>query len=294
MTTHILANDAVSAIISEHGAELKSLRHVPSGEEYIWQGDAAIWKDSAPILFPVVGRLKGGAYSHQNKSYQLPIHGFASTALFSVLNKDDTSLTLLLKSNDDTLRCFPFSFELLVTFSLQQASLAVDYQIRNIGKEQLFFTIGSHPGFSLPVNDGPVGDFFIEFEQPEILELFQLEGDLLSVDAKPYLNNERIIALSESLFDRDALIFKNVQSRKISLCHSQLGKRLTLHMGAAPHLGIWAKPAAPYVCLEPWHGHDDSIESAVELSEKAGILSLDPDTEFNTGYVVEIFTPYDE
>ena len=289
MTIQRLLNDTLSATISDRGAELKSLQHNASGEEYIWQGNAAIWKDSAPILFPVVGRLKGGAYSYQGKNYQLPIHGFASTALFSVVKKDDSSLTLLLKSNDATLQCFPFDFELLVTFRLQEASLAVDYCVRNTGKQAMFFTIGSHPGFSLPVKDGPVSDFFIEFEQPETLGLFQLDGDLLSVDAKPYLNNDAIIPLCENLFDHDALIFKNVKSRKVSLHHSQLGKRLTLHTGTAPHLGIWAKPAAPYVCLEPWHGHDDCIESATELSKKTGMLKLAPGAEFNTGYEIEIF-----
>lgn len=282
---HTITHKNYSATISSLGAELKSLKDTKSEQEYIWQGDANNWQGSAPILFPIVGRLKNGTYQFNNKTYQLNKHGFARTSTFAVEQTQDNAVTFTLTANAETKESYPFDFVFVVTFTLGDLGLSVRYQVHNNNKEAMVFTLGSHPALSLPLTDCKLDDYFIEFSQNETLDCYFLDNDLLTEQPiKHYLDNQNIIPIHQNLFDNDALIFKNIQSNKVYLKNKKTGLRLTMDTGNAPHFGLWAKPNAPFVCFEPWYSFDDTAQATRDFTSKPGMISLKENATFETGY----------
>jgi galactose mutarotase-like enzyme len=282
-----IRNQNYSATISALGAELKSLKDPRSGEEFIWQGDPGIWKGSAPVLFPIVGRLKDGMYVLDGVEYNMPKHGLARSRKFTLWRDGENEKCFVLRSDTDTKQHYPFDFEFFVTFGLESSTLSVSYTVRNTGAGNMYFTLGSHPAFSLPLERAALEDYTIEFGKNETLDRYFLDNGLLCTSPQPrYLDNERSIRITQDLFNNDALIFKDIVSRKIDLAHKQDGIRITLDTGGAPHLGIWAKPGAPFVCIEPWFGHDDPVDATFEFSRKNGIMTLSGGSEFRAGYQI--------
>ncbi len=285
MMLHTIRNECCSATISTLGAELKSLNDTQSGEEFIWQGDPGVWQGSAPVLFPVVGRLNNGGYTLGSREYKMPKHGLARTREFAVHREGGDEICFVLQSDAETKQFYPFDFNLFVAFELKNSVLSVSYIVRNTGDGLMYFTLGSHPAFSLPLGNERLEEYSIEFEKKETLDRYFLEDGLLCVSPQPrYLDNEGIIPITQDLFKNDALIFKNIRSHKIDLVHKRDGVRITVDTGGAPHLGIWAKPGAPFVCIEPWFGHDDPADSPSDLTQKSGIITLDVGSEYRAGY----------
>ncbi len=287
-TLHTLSSHGYQAVISSLGAELKSFGK-EGGENLIWSGDPASWKGTAPVLFPIVGRLKKGQYQYNENTYQLDKHGFARTSLFELNLDSDTHKSFVLASSADTLKHYPFHFEFEVFFSIDEGILTICYEVRNVDDETLWFTLGSHPAFSLPLTETKLEDYYLQFEKNEQLDCYFLENDLLCTSPiTAFLNNTDRLDISAELFKNDALIFKNIQSRSVAICHKHTGKRLTLHYDNAPHLGLWAKAGAPFICLEPWFSYDDSADVDGHLINKAGILSLAANEAFKTGYQITL------
>jgi galactose mutarotase-like enzyme len=289
LSYHTISNEVISVVISSLGAEIKSLKDIQTNDEYMWQGDPAIWKGSAPILFPIVGRLKNEQYHYQNQTYSLSKHGFARTSNFTLVKNQIPEKSFLLSSSAETALCYPFQFEFEVGFKLENRSLQVSYSVRNTGDATMLFTLGSHPAFALPTHNGALAGYFIDFECEETLDCYYLQNNLLCEQAIPlYLNQQRQIEITQQLFEQDALIFKNIKSRKISLNHKKTGRRLSIDMQQAPHFALWSKPNAAFICLEPWFSYDDSSSSNGELLNKAGMISLDSNKTFVTGYNIQI------
>lgn len=288
MAVYTLSNNLLTCQINERGAELNSLVSTTHHQEYIWQADPAIWAGSAPILFPVVGRLNGGEYRYQGKDYAIPIHGFAREQCFNLHRKTATSLTLRLQDNSKTWQFYPFKFQLDVTFSLMQNRLLVLYQVKNTGQTNLYFTLGSHPAFSLPsaaFNDEKCSLLFSEKEN-SFCHL--IKGNLLSKQLYPVAFNGRKLILDANIFDHDALIFRNINSSQVTLLVDEQ-PRLSLDIGANKHLGLWAKPNAPYVCIEPWLATDEHQDSPKALEEKPDYCCLAAEEVFSNDYQITIY-----
>ncbi|MYN06740.1 aldose 1-epimerase family protein [Pseudoduganella aquatica] len=280
-----LANGLLHCVVALRGAELRSLADA-GGEEYLWQRDPAVWEDSAPILFPVVGRLKDGGYRHAGKRYELPIHGFARHCRFAVRETQADSVLLELQSTPATLACYPFAFTLTVRFTLEKNCLRVVYNVHNTGAENMYFSLGSHPGFRLP-QDGGASWRLLFSESPQ--QVRQLDGPLLGAASRPYsLGPGNSLPLSPGLFDDDALIFTQMHARHVALARADGATRLVLDTGGAPDLGIWSRPGASYICIEPWHGYDDSAAVSGELRDKPGIVELAAGATFSTHYAITV------
>ena len=282
-----LRNESFSAEILERGAELTSL--ATASHQYVWQGDPAWWSGHAPILFPIVGTLKDGSYTHDGKRYALPGHGFARLSDFTVAHREDHSADLRLVSSATTRESYPFDFALTVSFKLKSDGLAVTYKVENTGTGRMLFSIGSHPGFAVPFAGGTVDDYYVQFNAPEKDERFFINpnGGLIdpSRTEKAFGPGNRI-RLSRSIFDRGALVFKHPRSTSFSLRNDLNTHSITVLTEGAPYLGLWAAAGAPYVCIEPWHGVNDGTNATGVLSEKEGILALAPGKAFETGYRV--------
>jgi galactose mutarotase-like enzyme len=285
----ILRSGPFAAKVREKGAELSSLADLSTGREYIWNGDPAWWTGSAPVLFPIVGALRGGSYTFEGKSYSLPNHGFARGSEFTIVEERESSVQLQLASSPKTLEVYPFDFTLRVGFTLQPDGLSVSYLVTNTGARRMYFSIGSHPAFVVPFAGGSLENYYVLFDEEESAERWFIRDNLIVADTtERAFTTRRTIDLSRTLFDRGALVLKHPLSRVFSLRTSFGPQAVTVSTEGAPFLGIWSKPGAAFVCIEPWHGISDSTKATGVLQEKEGILFLDPLGTFSTGYRVTI------
>ncbi|MGI6248632.1 MAG: aldose 1-epimerase family protein [Acutalibacteraceae bacterium] len=281
-----LENGYTRVEIKELGAELCSFYSKTSGFEYLWQGDPMVWSGQSPLLFPIVGGLLNGKYHYKGKDYQLAKHGFARNSLFKCERKTDDSAIFLLESNESTMDVYPFSFALSVEFKLSKNQIRVKHRVKNKSGEQMYFSIGAHPGFNCEIGD------YLEFEKNETLFTERIDKNAVIIDTKfPLLNDERILKITENLFDNDALILSGFKSKQVTLKSPGHSRELRFHFGDAPFLGIWAKPGASYVCIEPWYGINDDYSLSGDLVKKRGIQTLNPEDEFAFEWSAQIFEP---
>lgn len=284
-----ISNDSFKAVINPVGAELSSLIETATNIEYIWRGDPNWWNGSAPILFPIIGGLKDGYFIFSGKEYSLPNHGLARRKNFSLKRNTPDSATFLLKSDDSTKQQFPFDFNLAVHFKLEINGIAVQYDVLNTGKKELYFSIGSHPAFNLPFAGGYLENYYIHFGEEENMERYFFNNGLFVNKTAPVFNNCRQIYLTRSLFDDGVIILKNPKSNDFFIKNSINSKTIHLSTEPVPYLGLWSKPGgAPFVCLEPWYGLPDLENSDHDFTRKKGIRILQPDDLFSTTYRIEI------
>jgi galactose mutarotase-like enzyme len=287
MNSTILSNDNLSVTIKHLGAEITNIQ-TNDGLELIWQAHPKIWARHAPILFPIVGKLKNDQYKCNGKIYQMTQHGFARDLSFIQTASNHNSVTFQLVENSQTLAIFPFHFLLEINYILIGYKLTINYTVKNTGQTILPFSIGAHPGFSCPHRaDENYDDYYLEFEQEEELIHHKLTQGLRSGDTGQPLKS-KYIHLSTSLFDEDALIFNTLKSKYIQLKNRQGNFTLEVGIEGWPWLGIWSKPNAPFVCIEPWHGITDIANTSGEFNDKEGLLFLKPDEEFKCEYYIEL------
>ncbi|MBA0883052.1 aldose 1-epimerase family protein [Flavobacterium undicola] len=282
MTTTI-SNAYITAKINPKGAELFSLKSNNSDQEYIWEGNPAFWGKHSPILFPIVGTLKKNTYKVNNSEYQLSRHGFARDMTFELIDKKEDSATFSIQSSAETLKVYPFEFELQIHYSLEDKKLNIAYKVINKNQSKLPFSIGAHPAFAL---DGSFEDYQLEFEKEEALVYNLLENDLISNKTQILETKDNLVKLNYKLFENDALIFKNLQSRSLTILKKQ-NPFLKVDFQGFPHLGIWTKKDAPFICIEPWYGYSDTDESTGNIFEKEGIQIIEANEVFNSKFTIE-------
>lgn len=282
MTTTI-SNSNLSAQINHFGAELFSLKN-NEDKEYIWEGNPAFWGKHSPLLFPIVGTLKNNSYSYNGKTYHLPRHGFARDMEFELVEKSENRATFSLTSSEESRKVYPFDFELQICYSLQEKKLNIGYTIINKNDATMPFSIGAHPAFALPKI---FQDYSLAFEYPEVLTSYQLENDLLSDTAKMIVMIDNEVPLTYSLFEKDALIFKKLESKSITILDNK-NPLLRVEFDDFQNLGIWTKTNAPFLCIEPWLGYSDTVDSTGNIIEKEGIQLLKAKQSLECNFNIEI------
>lgn len=283
MTTTI-ANSNLTAQINHSGAELFSLKN-NKNKEFIWDGNPIFWGKHSPILFPIVGTLKNNSYRYNNIEYHLSRHGFARDMEFELIDKKENSATFSIQSSKETLKVYPFEFELQIIYTLDKNSLSIQYKVINNSKSQMPFSIGAHPAFALP---GNFENYSIEFELDESLEYYLLENDLISKKTKNIAIQNKQVPLSYPLFENDALIFKSLKSNSLTILENS-NPILRVNFKDFPNLGIWTKKDAPFLCVEPWFGYSDTEENSGNLFEKEGIQILNSGESFKAKFNIETF-----
>ncbi len=275
-----IENEFLICEVDDMGAQLHSLVLKENGKEYIWQGNPDIWYGQAPVLFPVIGQLIDDKFRYNGKEYTMPKHGLARKLLFNVKECEDAKAVFSLESDENTLKSYPFEFELLVTFELKEKSLVNTMTVVNKTKGDMYFSIGAHPGFNCNIGD------IIEFEMPETLETERIDSDNLLIPEKfPVIENSKEIVITEDVFKKDALILSGIKSQKLTIKGEN---ELEFTFGDCPVLGIWAKPGAPYVCLEPWYGINDDRDVKDDISKKREIRHLAEGGAFEFSWIAEI------
>ncbi|WP_343588891.1 aldose 1-epimerase family protein [Flavobacterium sp.] len=282
MTTTI-SNSILKASINHAGAELFSLKDKQSNE-YIWEGNPDFWGKHSPVLFPIVGTLKNNTYKINGKEYHLPRHGFARDMEFSLIEKTENKAIFSLKSSEETLEKYPFEFELQLIYTLKESALELEYKVINYGKEKMPFSIGAHPAIALPNN---FEDYAFQFEKEENLKYYLLENDLISSKTKVLETKNNLVALNYELFKNDALIFKTLESKSLTIFNNSKAY-IKVDYKDFPSLGIWTKENAPFICIEPWLGYSDTEENTGDLYKKEGILTLDTNKDFSAKFSITI------
>lgn len=277
-----LKNEKLTVRINPMGAELSSIQN-KAGREYVWQGDPSVWSGRSPILFPIAGRLKGDSYTYGGKTYSLPKHGFARRNQFSVVSAEADRAVFALTESEKTLAVYPFPFRLTAEYALSRNTLTVTNTIRNSGTETMYFSFGAHPAFNIKVGDSVV------FAENETFETGLFDAYGLLVGTKTIAENTDRLVIDAHIFDDDAIFFENMKSKSAKIVSAEGEEILQMTYGKVPYLGLWAKPNAPYVCIEPWYGICDTYDVTGKIEEKPHIIALAPEKDFIFTYTIDIF-----
>lgn len=273
---YILKNDQITVTLSSFGAQITSVK-CAGGCEYIWYGDEKYWTGQAPVLFPICGRFYGAKYTCKGKEYSMGTHGFARHSEFEVAHADEKSVTFVLTQNEQTLSQYPFDFEFAVTYTLDGAKIECAHVIKNTGKEILPATVGAHPGFNVPLDNGSFEDWYLEFGEECSPDLLIFSDTCFNTGLKRalYIEDSKKIALKHSLFNIDAIFMSNM-AKSVTLKSDRSDRFVRLDYADMQYLGIWHKPQsdAPYVCIEPWCGLPSFDGKTEAIEEKNDMFRI--------------------
>lgn len=288
---NVLENDVLKIEVNSLGAELSSIKNKKDGLEYLWQGDPSVWGRKSPILFPIVGKLKDNEYYIENEKYELGQHGFARDMEFQVEQKNKEMLEYKLKYNEESLKKYPYKFLLTITYELKGNSLNIGYEVKNLDSTDVYFSIGAHPGFNIPImEEERLEDYYLEFDKLETVNKYELNTEnSVSLESIPFLENEKVIPMTKDIFNKGAIILLDVESNSLSLKSKKSSREVRVEYAGFPYLGIWGQPDnSPFVCIEPWYGVADFEDTDKQYKTKRGIQKLEVSEEFKANYYVTI------
>ncbi|MDX5421622.1 MAG: aldose 1-epimerase family protein [Hymenobacteraceae bacterium] len=289
---HHIENEHYRVSIESKGAELQHFVRLEENLELIWKADPAVWASHAPNLFPVVGELPEQQYTYDGETYHLQRHGFARRKEFRLVEEKKDKLVFELKHDEETLKQYPFKFRLLVAYKLEFNRLSVTYLVRNEDEKSMWFSVGGHPGFNIPLYpEEQYTDYYLEFEEEETLRRYLLnDKGLLTGETETVMEQGKVLPLSHRYFEKDAIVLKELKSHRVTLASKANPRRIQLSFEGFPYLGIWAKPGpSPYVCIEPWCGIASSASDSGKLEEKEGINELGPKHAFERTFTITVF-----
>ena len=294
MSAYTIENEKLSVTIDAHGAELSSIYDKENDRELIWQADPAFWNRHAPVLFPNVGKYYGGHFTYNGTDYPMGQHGFARDTEFEQAASGENFVTYRLCADEESKKVYPFDFVLEVTHRLNGNRLTVEWNVKNTDNKEMYFTIGGHPAFNVNVlPDTDFEDYSLVFKEgTEKLSYVLLDAESgTAIGDKVYeleLTDSKY-ALKKDMFDKDALVFDGGQIEWAALALPDGKPYIALESKGFPNFGIWSKPGAPYVCLEPWCGRCDNKGFEGEISEKPGIIALKAGETFKKSYDIIVY-----
>ncbi|SDS40884.1 Galactose mutarotase [Gillisia sp. Hel1_33_143] len=286
-----LENKKLSLKVKPTGAELCSIINKENGLEHIWQGDPTIWKGHAPVLFPIVGNLKDDEFIFEGNAYSMPRHGiFRHSNAIELIEQTTDRLTFSFKYSEETLKQYPFKFEFQLSYILTENTVEVKHEVINLDSKPIYFSVGAHPAFNLPLFEGEeYQDYYLEFDKKLDLKTYLLSPEgLVSEETEEIISDSETIQLHKDLFLKDALIFKDISSKNVVLMSKKHGPVLEVNYPDFKNLGLWSKPGADYVCIEPWLGIADGVNTKKDLKTKEDINKLMPSETFNASYSIAI------
>lgn len=263
------------------GAQICSFQKTNEPLEYMWQGDPAYWAGKNPILFPIVGNTFTKDYQLNGQTYAMNNHGLVRSMEFLVKSHSDNEIIFVAHSNEDTLKRYPFNWELEVVYHLSNMKLNIDYVVTNLSDTVMPFTFGLHPAFNCPIGDGQFNDYKLVFEKIEKPIGINLRDQRVDIPAF------KEISLDYQLFDQEkTMIFADLKSRYVELTNGLKGLRVGIE--GYPFLAFWCGEKAPFLCIEPWYSMSDFKANSMAFNERLGMMELAPQEKFLTNYFIEL------
>ena len=291
MAFYELKNDVITLGINSKGAEMKSLKNNETGLEYLWQADPAFWGRTSPVLFPVVGNYKDKTTYYEGKAITLSQHGFARDTEFELASKTEDTIWFSFESTEETYEKYPFHFKLSVGYQIKGNTVKVMWKVENPDQKTLHFSIGAHPAFNCPLNEGEKQeDYFLFFDTDKPLESSIIGADgFVSEETEFFYPENGKLAITANLFDNNTMVIEHDQTHEVSLLTPD-GKEYVKVSYTAPLVGIWTpiEKNAPFICIEPWYGRSDRSNFNQQLVEREYGQTLEPGTEFNAEYTIEV------
>lgn len=272
-----IGSGTLSARINPVGAELWSLTDA-AGAEYMTDADPRFWTGHAPVLFPIVGMVRDGRYRLDGEEYAIPKHGIARRAEFAVVEREATSATFRLTESAETREAYPFAFRLDMAFAIEGMTLRMTATVSNPGGVPMPFSFGFHPAFAWPLPGGAAKDdhrVVFEQDEPEPVRRIDQASALLMPEGEPTPVRAHVLAPRADLFEADALIWPAIHSRALAF-GAEGGAWLDIAFPDCPSLGVWQKPGAAYLAIEPWAGYNDPVGFDGDFREKPGIMEVPP------------------
>lgn len=279
---HKILHNNISVEINSLGAEL--IQVSKDNINYIWKVDDNFWNKTSPVLFPIVGRLKNDSYSLDGINYEMARHGFARNHEFTVIDKTDNSICFAFTDDEKTFLQYPFYFQLTITYTINTEGLTIDYNVINNSKNIMPFSIGAHPAINI---DSGFENYSVLFENDSELISHELENENFSGKTNLIKLQDKTLKLSYDLFEKDAIVLKNFESNHLTI-YKHNSPFIKISFDNFPHLGIWTKKNAPFLCIEPWQGYADNSDTNGDLTKKEGMLHLSPNEEKNFSITFEI------
>lgn len=288
-----IENEFLVVEVCDHGAELSRIYDKKNKREVLWDANPDFWARHAPILFPNVGKHYLNEYHYNGEVYQTSQHGFARDCEFELVEQTKNKITHILKATKQTKEVYPFDFELEVTHTLKGNDIFVGWTVRNVGENPLYFTIGGHPAFCVPVLKGTKqSDYYLKFEKTDNVSYYLLDeetGTAITDEVLELSLDNGFSKVTDDMFEKDALIFVDDEVTKATICLPDKTPYVSVTAEGFPNYGIWAaKNHAPFICLEPWFGRCDNKGYTGEMSEKPGIQTTLPKEDWSASYVISI------
>lgn len=267
--------------VASHGAEMKRLFSKEWHRELLWAGDEKSWNCSAPVLFPIVGKIKDDEYFFKEKKFHMKQHGFARDQEFKCTECKASEVEFSLVATSETFKSYPFLFELKVRYKVEKHKVTISYFVKNDDRQDMFFSIGAHPAFETK----NFTNYELHFEKIE-KEYFRVDKNGLDLKKAHVLKSD-VIKISKNLFKEDALVFEKLKSKYIDLVDTKRKETIRIH-GHAPYWGVWGKGDVPFVSLEPWHGIPDLNDHEKNIENKKAIIALQEGEIFGFSYAIEM------
>lgn len=288
---YTIQNDYLSVSISDQGAELQSIRSA-DGTEYLWQGDPTYWTDRSPVLFPYIGRMINKQYSYGGKVYNMDIHGFASTSVFTVQDQSQTAITFTLVSNEETMQQYPWTHRFNITYRLQENQLETTFVVENLDSTSMLFGVGGHPGFRVPLEKGlRFEDYRLRFAENCLPEQILFSSDCFVLpQTKPFpLVDGKYIPLTQDMFDSDAIVLTKLP-RCIVLESERSERSVTVSFPDMAYVGLWHMPHtdAPYICIEPWSSLPSAKKEKTVWEDQTDLITLESGKTYTNTWTIRV------
>ncbi len=286
-----IKNEMLKVVINPKGAELWSIKD-ENGIEYLWQGDKNVWEDRSPNLFPYIARLTEGSYTLNGVRYQMEMHGFVANSTLVPEDIGVDKITFVLEQNANTRKQYPYDFKFKVIYALVENTLNITFTVENKSGENMYFAVGGHPGFNVPLNENDhFEDYYLEFVEPCKPKRIGFTDDCyINGEKEDYtLVDDKIINLKHDLFNKDAIVLENT-SKTVVLKSEKSDKRVTVHFPDCDYLGVWHMPfmEAPYVCIEPWTSLPSRKGIVEEISKQKNLITLAPKDIYENNWTITI------
>lgn len=290
MSNYVIQNEYLQVGLKQKGGELFSIQSKANQQEYMWEADPTYWGRHSCILFPIVGKVWNDTYRIDEQAFTMTQHGFLRDLDFEVIAQSEDAIIFQYEITEALAAQYPYACLIRIAYTLVANTLSVVYAVENLEGQEIYFSIGAHPGFKCPLLPSEKrSDYKLVFNQAETAVRYLIENGYQTGATEPVLDNTTTIAITDHLFDNDALIFKHLQSDKVTLVNGKETPILTFHFPDTPFLGIWSKsPDSPFVCIEPWYGIADKLNADWDYKDKEGVVALETDGIFSFEHRIEV------